>query len=87
MFALVDGAATTQTVSATDTASTDYGNKDGFTLCGSRSYTISPSTYSFLSSVGDVLTLVSTDPAEATVTPLSITISASLDNYPAVPSV
>ena len=86
MLAYVDMAADTQTVLATDTASASYGALDGFTLCGPRTYTISPSTYPFLTISGDVLTLVSTDPAEATTSPISITISATLDDYPAIPA-
>ena len=78
MLAYVNMAAETQTVLATDTASTSYGNGDGFTLCGPRTYSISPGTYSFLTLSGDVLTLASTDPTEATHSPISITISASL---------
>ena len=71
---------------AKDSASTTYGNSDGFTLCGTRTYTISPATYSFLTISGDVLTLVSADPAETTSVPLTITIEATLDTYPAVAS-
>ena len=78
MLAYVNLGADTQTVLATDTASATYGNLDGFTLCGARTYTISPSTYSFLTISGDELTLVSTDPAEATASPISISISATL---------
>ena len=51
---------------AKDSASSAYGNGDGFTLCGTRTYTISPTTYPLLTISGDVLALVSTDPAEAT---------------------
>ena len=69
---------------ATDSASTTYGNGDGVTLCGARRYTISPTTYPFLSITGDVLTLVSTDPSEATASPITITLSATLDNYPSI---
>ena len=66
---------------AKDSASSAYGNGDGFTLCGTRTYTISPTTYPLLTISGDVLALVSTDPAEATSSPIAITISATLDNY------
>ena len=69
---------------ATDSASTSYGLGDGFTFCGTRSYTITPTTYSFLTISGDVLTLVSTNPAEVTAGPVSIAISATLDNYPSI---
>ena len=84
MLAYVNQAADTQTVLATDTASYTYGNADGFTLCGPRTYSIAPSSYTFLSITGDVLTLQSTDPAEATASPITITISAELDSYPSV---
>ena len=58
---------------------------DGFTFCGPRSYSITPSTYSFLSLSGDgTLTLVSTDPSEETITPVITTIEATLDDYPAI---
>ena len=67
---------------ATDTASATYGNLDGFTLCGARTYIILPTTYPFITISGDDLTLVSTDPAEETSAPLTITIVATLDNYP-----
>ena len=86
MVAYVNQGAVTQTVLATDTASATYGNNDGVTLCGTRSYTISPPTHSFLTLSGDVLTLQSTDSAEATSSPITITISAVLDDYPAIPA-
>ena len=70
-----------------DSASTSYGNGDGFTLCGSRSYTISPTTYPFLTISGDVLTLESTDRTEATASPITISISATLDDYPSISAV
>ena len=78
MLAYVNMAADTQTVLARDTASATYGNLDGFTLCGARTYTISPTTYPFLTISGNELTLVSTDPTEATASPISISISATL---------
>ena len=87
MLAYINLAAVTQTVIAKDTASTSYGTMDGVTLCGPRSYSISPTTHSFLTLSGDVLTLESTDPAEATASPLTITISANLDSYPDIPAV
>ena len=69
---------------ATDTASATYGSGDGVTFCGARSYTISPTTYSFLSLTGDVLSLASTNPAEKTTSPITITISAQLVSYPTI---
>ena len=71
---------------AKDTASTNYGNNDGVTLCGTRSYSISPTTHSFLTLSGDTLTLQSADPAEATTSPITITISATLDEHPGIPA-
>ena len=68
---------------AVDSASTTYGLMDGTTLCGPRTYSIGPTSYSFFSLSVDILTLISTDPIEAT-SPLSITITATLDNYPLV---
>ena len=86
MLANVNHGAETQTVIATDTASTSYGTLDGVSFCGPRSYSIAPSGYTFLSISGDVLTLQSTDPAEATTSPITITISAKLDDYPDIPA-
>ena len=84
MRAYVNLVADTQTVIATDSASLTYGTTDGVSLCGPRTYSISPTTYSFLTLFGDTLTLQSTDPLEATVIPITIKIEAKLDNYPAV---
>ena len=72
---------------ALDIASASYGNLDGFTLCGSRSYTISPTSYTYLSLAGDVLSLESTNTAEKTISPITITISAQLASYPTIPAV
>ena len=57
MIAYVDQAADTQTVLATDTASSTYGNLDGFSFCGPRTYAITTTAYSFLILAGDTLTL------------------------------
>ena len=73
-----------QTAVAKDTASTTYGAMDGTTLCGPRSYSIIPASYNYFSLSADTLTLVSTDITEVTVSPLSVTITATLDNYPLV---
>ena len=81
MIAYVNLGAQTQVVLAKDTSSTTYGNNDGQTLCGPRSYSISPTTHSFLSLVGDTLTLVSIDPSEHTSSPIVITMRVTLDNY------
>ena len=81
MQAFVNLGPVTQTALALDTASTTYGVGDGLTLCGPRTYSISPSIHSFFSLSTDLLTLMSTDPTEMTVSPLSITITATLDNY------
>ena len=86
MTAYVYKAAATQTVLASDTTSTSYGTMDGVSFCGTRSYSISPTTYSFLSLSSDKLTLQSTNPADATTNPIIITISATLDNYSAIPA-
>ena len=64
----------------------DYGARDGVTLCGPRTYTIAPATYSFLDLIGDTLILQSTNPSDATVIPITINIEAKLVNYPAVTS-
>ena len=86
MFFYVNLGAETQVVLAKDTSSTTYGNNDGQTLCGPRSYSFSPTTHSFLSLTGDTLTLVSTDPSENTTSPITITMSVTLDNYSMVPA-
>ena len=57
MEAIVGEGAITQTIVATDIDSLNYGNMDGTTLCGPRSYTISPASYSFLDLTTDTLTL------------------------------
>ena len=84
MLAYVNSAAATQTVLATDSASLTNGNMDGVSLCGPRTYSISPSSSSILGLSGDTLTLLSTDPADVTTSPISITIRAGLLNYPNV---
>ena len=86
MFFYVNLGAETQVVLAKDTSSTTYGNNDGQTLCGPRSYSFSPTTHSFLSLAGDTLTLVSTDPSEHTTIPITITMSVTLDNYSMIPA-
>ena len=87
MLAYVNLGSDTQTVLSTDTASATNGNLDGVTLCGPRTYTITPATYSFLDLSGDTLTLQSTDTSETSATPITITISATLDNYAAITAV
>ena len=86
MLAYVNSAADTQLVLASVTASWTNGDGDGFTFCGPRSYSIAPTTYSFLTLTDNVLTLQSTDPAEATTSPITITIRATLDYYPGIPA-
>ena len=68
---------------ALDTVSSSNGLADGVTFCGSRSISISPSSYTFLDFTSATLTLLSTDFTEAT-SPITITISATIDNYPSV---
>ena len=78
--------AVTQTLTATDTASS-AGLGDGVTLCGARSYSISPTIYPFLSLNMATMTLVSTDTADITLSPVTITVTSTLDDYPSVPPV
>jgi hypothetical protein len=52
-------------------------------LCGARTFTISPTTYSFLSLSDNVLTLYSTVPSEASA-PITVTVTAVLDDYPLI---
>ena len=83
MIAYMDQGASSQTLLAVDTESQANGG-DGVTFCGARSYAINPSTYSPLTLTSDTLTLVSTNMAEVTVAPITITVTATLDNYPLV---
>ena len=53
-------------------------------FCGPRTYSISSPSPSFLGLSGDTLTLQSTDPADATTSPIAITIRADLVNYPTI---
>ena len=57
MQALVSQGPIIQTVTAIDSASLIYGAGDGVSFCGGRSYTISPTSYTFLSLASDTLTL------------------------------
>ena len=57
MQAILGEGAITQTIVAIDTDSLNNGNMDGTTLCGLRSYTISPTSYSFLDLTANTLTL------------------------------
>ena len=58
-----------QQLVAEDTASTNYGDKDGLTLCGSRLYSITPispetTLPEYLTQNGDTLTISTTDQSE-----------------------
>ena len=86
MQAFVNLAPDTQTVFGKDTASINYGTMDGTTFCGPRTYTISPTSNSFFSLTTEILTLQSTNPTEITTGPITITITATLDNYPLIPA-
>ena len=78
MIATINQGATTQVVKATDSVSFESGG-NGLTICGPRSYSISPSTNTFLSLIGDdILQLESKDLNDFTASPLSITITAAL---------
>lgn len=81
MEAFVNLGAQMQVVVAKDTSSTAYGNGDGFTLCGPRSYSIVPANLSFLTLEGNTLKLESADVNDHTASPITITLSATLDNY------
>ena len=82
MLAYVEQGADTQTVHALDSVCMAYGNGDGFTYCGPRTYSIiSPENYPYLGIISDQLILNSENPADAT-GPQSVTISVSLVNYP-----
>ena len=86
MLANVNLAATTQTVLATDSASSANGNSDGVSFCGPRAYSIDATSPPVLGLTGNTLSLVSTDPADVTISPISITITAKLVNYPSITS-
>ena len=79
MVAFVSQGAFVQTARAIDTAGQTYANA---LICGARTLTISPTTYPFLTLTSDVLKLQSNSPAEATATPITITIKAGLESYP-----
>ena len=55
---------------------------DGFSKCGSRTINVSP-TFSWLTVVGDTLTLESNSPSDAPATEI-ITITVTLDDYPSI---
>lgn len=74
-----------QQVLATDSSGLSHGNGDGYTLCGPRHYEIvSPTAFPFLSLEDDKLVLVSSDTSEHMETPETITIMASLVDYPSI---
>ena len=81
MVAYVSQGAFVQTATAIDTVGQTYANA---LFCGARTFTISPTTYAFLTLASGVLTLQSNIPAEATPAPMTITITAGLDSYPSV---
>ena len=84
----VHQSAAIQTVTVSDSASTLYGNQDGYSLCGARSYSITPATYAFLSLSGNQITLQSSDVSDVTSAgPLPISVSVSLVNYTSRPAV
>ncbi len=91
MLAYVDQATNTQTVVAKDTAGTISGNA---VLCGPRTFTISTGislSFFSVSQEGPLdptkakLSLGTTNPEHATVSPIMVTITATLDSYPSVP--
>ena len=82
MLAYIEQEADTQTVHAVDSVSMAYGNGDGFTYCGPRTYSIvSPDNYPYLGIISDQLILSSVNVADVT-GPQPVTISVSLVNYP-----
>ena len=81
MVAYVSQGAFVQTATAIDTVGQTYANA---LFCGARTFTISPTTYAFLTLASGVLTLQSNIPAEATAVPMTITITAGLVSYPSV---
>ena len=84
MLAYVNLGVKTQTVLAKDSASLTFGTFDGISFCGSRTYSITSSTHAFISLTVDVLTIASNDPIDADNTPVYVTVSAVLDDYPAI---
>lgn len=79
--------ASVQTLSVSDSASTNYGNQDGSSLCGTRVYTISPVTYPGISINFNQITVESDDPSDAIGGPYSLIILVSLHSYPSAASV
>ena len=80
MVAFVDQGAVTQTAITIDSFGYTSGNA---LVCGDRTFSISPTTYTCLTLASDVLTLQSTNPAEV-ISPTTITITAELTNYQTV---
>ena len=85
MQALIGQTPETQVVRATDTASNNFGARDGVSFCGSRSYELEPAeNYNHILLLDDtILSLDSSDPAEAGIVH-TVAIHASLDDYPLI---
>ena len=80
MVVYISGGSLVQTIYAPDVASLGYGSMDGFTKCGTRTYTLSPS-FTWLTLVGDTLTLQSDVNSAVRET---ITLTVTLDSYPSI---
>jgi hypothetical protein len=83
MTATVNGGQIDQQLpSFTDSQSSSHGDKYGLTLCGPKTFTISPSNLSFFSLTGSTLSLKSTNPAD--VGSQVVTLTITLQNYPTI---
>ena len=82
MVAYISGGASVQTVDAPDVVSQGYGNMDGFSKCGSRTISISPSV-PWLTVSGDTVTLQSSTPSDAHAS-TTFTMTVQLDSYPSI---
>ena len=82
-----DNPALTQTFDAKDLVSQNYGNKDGYTFCGTRSYAISnpDSVPPYVTLENDMLTVHTTDISQNLNRKIEVTIAVTLANYSEVP--
>lgn len=78
-----------ESIVARDSASLEYGKRDGFSLCGPRLYEISPEL-----TAGSIITVTSNGnslqvtllSSDVTPSPLTYTVTATLEDYPQIPS-
>ena len=83
-----DNPALTQTFDAKDLVSQNYGNKDGYTFCGTRSYAISnpDSVPPYVTLENDLLTVYTSDLQYNLHKQFEVTITVTLVDYSGVVS-